>query len=129
MVSGFSRSVKSHGGVSIYIKESLTSASLCVENLSIEKHCEVAGILLDKYDMQLVTVYRAPDGDLDQFFSTMVKVFKKLDVNKPLVITDDFNVHFNERDNKALELCNFFRSFNLKKTVKFTNILQTHKNF
>ncbi|XP_050314808.1 uncharacterized protein LOC126749169 [Anthonomus grandis grandis] len=122
MVSGFSRSVMTHGGVSIYIKEPLSSVSLNLENLSIKKHCEVTGILLDIHDMQLVTVYRTPDGDFDQFFSAMVKAFKKLDVDKPLIITGDFNVHFGKRDIRALELCNFFRSFNLRKSVRFNTL-------
>lgn len=118
-VSGFCRSTMNHGGVSIYSRDGLSSKSLNLENMSVEKHCEITGIILKKWDMQLITVYRTPDGDFNEFLNILTNVFKKLIILKPIIITGDFNVHFNEKDNRALELCNFFRSFNLTKTVKF----------
>ena len=119
LASGFCRSVKSHGGVGIYIKNSLICELLNLEGLSVEQHCEITGILLKKCDVQLVTVYRTPDGDLNTFFGVLSDAFTKLDIKKSIILTGDFNVHFNEKDIRALKLCNFFRSFNLKKTVKF----------
>ena len=109
----------SHGGVSIYTRDNLESDSLNLENMSVEQHCEITGILLKEWDAQLITVYRTPDGDFNRFLHILSNVFKKLNILKPVIITGDFNVHFNEKDNRALELCNFFRSFNLTKTVKF----------
>lgn len=123
IVSGFCRSVKSRGGVSIYAKNNLVCVSLNLEGFSEEQHCEVSGILIKNYEVQLITIYRSPNGDFDKFLETLPNIFNKLNPSKSVVITGDFNVHFNERDARALNLCNLFRAFNLKKTVKFNTRL------
>lgn len=122
-VSGFCRSAKSGGGTCIYVNNNLISTSLGLENMSEEQHCEVSGILLKKFDVQVITVYHSPNGSFDRFLEVLSRILGKLNSSQPIIVTGDFNVHFNEKDARALSLCNLFRAFNLKKTVKFNKRL------
>lgn len=120
VASGFCRSVKIHGGVAIYVRNDVKFVSLELERFSEEVHCEVSGIFLGGEGLQLVTVYRSPDGDLNRYLEIMERVLDRLNFSKRVVVTGDFNVHFNrDSDRDVNKLLNFFSSYGLIKTVSF----------
>lgn len=117
VVSYFCRNDKIHGGVCILLKESLNCLPLLhIKDCSIEVHCEISGILYQ--NTQLITLYRSPLGDFSIFLDKITLLLDKLDITVNTVITGDFNVNFNTKDPRALQLCNLFNSFGLKQAIK-----------
>ena len=114
VISGFCRSNLIHGGVCILTKSSLECEEMDLHRLSAEQHAEVAGVFIKKLNLQILTIYRSPLGDFNMFLEVICKVLLKVNINKPLFITGDFNVHFNNNtDNRAIEVKNLFYSFGL----------------
>lgn len=113
LISHFSRTVAIHGGVAIYaLKKYHCHALNQISKLSVEIHCELCAV--EFYDLIIMTVYRSPNGDLNIFLE---KLSHALDVlirkNKDLVVTGDFNVHFNTDENNVHLVLNTFNSFRL----------------
>ncbi|KAG5869876.1 hypothetical protein JTB14_013868 [Gonioctena quinquepunctata] len=116
-VSGFCRTRMEHGGVCIYVKEQLKAYPLPtnISNISSELHFEVSGLCYS--NLQLLTIYRSPDGEFGSYMSKTNELLGKLDHKKNIIITGDFNVKFNPMDNQAHQLCNLFVSYGLHYTV------------
>ncbi|KAG5874154.1 hypothetical protein JTB14_016358 [Gonioctena quinquepunctata] len=106
-----------HGGVCIYVKEQLKAYPLPtnISNISSELHFEVSGLYYS--NLQLITIYRSPNGEFGSYISKTNELLSKLDHKKNIIITGDFNVNFNPMDNQAHQLCNLFVSYGLHYTV------------
>lgn len=117
-ITGFCRTVKKHGGVSIFIDKDIEAecTSVGTANISEESHCEVAGIVFN--NTHIITFYRSPLGDFNTFLDKLSKLLDKLDITKQTIITGDFNVKFNTDDPKTLQLCNLMESYGLHQTVQ-----------
>lgn len=119
-VSFFCRSEKKHGGVGILLSETLSCSQYShipnLEDCSVEVHCEISGIKFQ--NTQIITVYRSPLGDFNIFLEKITLSLVKLDITKNIVVTGDFNVHFNTDDQRVVQLCNLFDSFGLRQTIK-----------
>ena len=107
---GFCRSTKSHVGVGILIRNNIEFCSLGVEVLSEE---QIAEVILMGFDIKLITVYRSPSGDFVRLLKVISNLLNKVSTCRSTIITGNLN----EKDDHGLELCNFFRSFNLRKVV------------
>ena len=117
-VSDFSRKFRSHGGVAVYAR--LSTVSVCslpfdIASLSIEIDFETAGAICN--GVQVVTIYRSPQGDYDRFLNRLDMLLKKLNMSKGVVLTGDFNVHFESSCRRAKLLCDLCTSYGLTKTV------------
>lgn len=122
--SGFCRSENKRGGVAIYTMEGIDYESLNIEGLSVEMQCEVSGIFLKQFNLQVVTVYRSPSGVVDIFAGVLSLVLDKLSPINQTVVAGDFNVHFeNVKDLDALDLCSIFSSYALSRQVYFSTRL------
>ena len=84
LVSAFCRSESRHGGVAVYLRNEIISDDLKFSNLSVELHCEAAGIFLNQQATQIVTVYRSPSGDMDRQACTD-NIFSNVDLPDLLV--------------------------------------------
>lgn len=117
--SGYCRSERGHGGVAIYLMNDVECHDLNISGYSEEIHCEVTGVFLHNCMTQLVTVYRSPSGDLDRFFEIMSTVLDRVNQSLKIIVTGDFNVHFDAENDRAIEMCQFFEAYGLYKTVSF----------
>lgn len=117
VISSFCRSTKTHGGVSILVREGIKCSPLSANiiNLSEEVHCEIAGIEINEY--QIITIYRSPLGDFQNFLEKITLMLDKININKKTILTGDFNVKFDTNDYNAVQLCNLCQSFGLMPTV------------
>lgn len=115
-ISGFCRTERKHGGVSIF---SNNKAAECLpiktDNISQELHCEISGIVCE--NIQIITLYRAPLGDFNVLLEKISVLLDRLDRSKQIILTGDFNVKFNTGDPKALQLCNLLDSYGLHQTI------------
>nr|CAI5853499.1 unnamed protein product [Callosobruchus analis] len=116
LISTFCREVNLHGGVSILVRENLVSSEVkAITNMSIEKDCELSSIHF--HNTQIITVYRSPSSCFSNFLKCLELVLSKLQRNKTIIITGDFNVKFNTEDGNTMTLINLMESFGLRYTV------------
>lgn len=119
LVSEFSRTKFSHGGVAIYaLRKYKCSLIPQINTISDELNCEISAIYTE--NAKLMTVYRSPNGDFNIFIE---KISIALDIltkgNKFIFVSGDFNVQFqNNNDRNAQILINLFRSFGLTPTTQ-----------
>lgn len=100
-------------------KNNLIATEIDLKEFCIEQHCEVAGVYLHDFDVQLVTIYRSPRGNYQIFLDNLNLVLNKLDMSKHIFFTGDFNIHFNSINQQALEVSNLFSTLNLVGVVDF----------
>jgi hypothetical protein len=87
LVSTFSRISSEHGGSGIYVKEYVqTKVQNCLKELCKEKDFEISIVELFDYNIVLVCIYRAPDGDLHLFLKNLEIVIQKVQLKRKRVI-------------------------------------------
>lgn len=123
---GFCRTVRIHGGVGIYVRNNIKYMDLNITRFSEEIHCEAAGIFLASEGIQLITLYRSPNGDFNRFLEIISQILNFINISDNIVLTGDFNVHFLESsDHRVLRLNNLLLSFGLRPTVNFNTRYET----
>ena len=109
----FCRTEHRHGGVCIYVRNSINFKALDLCGRSVELDIEVTGIECNKNI--ILSVYRSPAGSLENFIHVLSRILERYN-NCNVIITGDFNVKFNTNDASALLLCNILRTFGIHPT-------------
>lgn len=119
-VSGFCRSDRIKGGVGIYAREGIDCETMNLERFSVEIQGEVTGVFLNRFNIQLLSVYRSPSGVLDEFAGILTSVLDRIRPTSQVIVMGDFNVHFErDRDGEVRDLCGVFDSYSLSGLVHF----------
>lgn len=118
--SYFCRETYKNGGVIILVKNSdfkqMNIKTLHhLENLSIEKDCEIAAILINEIKTVIINIYRSPSGDFSIFLETIEKLLNSIKTDFSIIIGGDFNVHFNKSENETVTL-RLVQSFSITTT-------------
>jgi len=127
----FCRSQSGGGGTLIYTKSNyVTKKIMHLNNLSIDKHCEITGVEVINVNIVIVCIYRSPSGQLDLFFQTLDKILELLNQkNKKIFIYGDFNIDLLLTDQATLEFSQLLNSYGLKYLVnKPTRISKISKS-
>jgi hypothetical protein len=68
--ASFCRNTLKNGGVCIFVRETIYSTSMCVENYCMEKDLEVCTVVLrlPAHEICVIAIYRAPSGNFQYFF-------------------------------------------------------------
>ena len=118
-VSSFSRSIRQHGGVSMFVKsefcQSVSPFPFDLLTLCEEINFEVAGAVIN--DVQFLTIYRSPLGDLDIYLQKLDALLNRLVIAKGVIVTGDFNVQFQTNSKESQRLKNMFTSYGLSITI------------
>lgn len=117
LTSYFCRSVRIHGGVSIYVHKTLqdTVTPIDLKKYSREIHCEFAGLRI--CDTVIITFYRSPNGDVKIFLENLNVVLSHISLNSSIFLIGDFNVDFLNDDNNVQMVKHLLLSFNLDQSV------------
>ena len=95
VVSIYSRKTHIHGGVLILAGSALDCRPLvCVDELSVDVHCELTGTVCRASNTVIVCVYRSPMGDFNIFLDKISIMLEKLVEYRQVIISGDFNVWF-----------------------------------
>ena len=127
----FCRSQSVGGGVLIYVKNQFSSRKLPdIDQLSMEKICEVTAIEVENINIVLLCIYRSPSSQVDLFLCQFTKVLNILHkYNKPVFIYGDFNIDILTKDQDSFKFDSLIKSFGLKILVdRPTRISKIHKN-
>lgn len=121
IASIYCRNTKRHGGVLILVKSNIDFAERNdLKEMSVEVDIEIAATEIKSYNSLIISLYRSPKGDFDNFINILNKVLNVLEQEstyKSIFICGDFNVNFLENSLYTETLINLFTSFNLHKTV------------
>ena len=109
-------------GVCIYIHETLKFT-----NINLQKHCkeqdiEIAAVQLklNKKNVIIFCIYRAPSGDFDYFLNKMDNILNSLNNYKSkFIICGDININYLGTNIKKKQLDNRLATYNLTGTVYF----------
>lgn len=120
VASSFCRMEKSRGGSLILLKKSLKFKELYhIVKKSSELDCELAAVELIDHELILITIYRSPQGSLDEFFKILNETISKYKLmSKKTIIMGDFNIHFNINEPETRKMTHFTDSFGFKVLIK-----------
>lgn len=113
----FSRKTSSTrgGGCSIYLRPNIEFKTIDVKSFCTESVFEVAGILLPKPKIVIVTLYRTPDSNIKNFleiFESFLFFLNNSYSNCQYIISSDFNINLRVNNTMVQSFCNLLRSFN-----------------
>lgn len=116
----FSRVDGIHGGSGILVKSELKCQELEVlKQKSIEKVIECSAIKLIELKMVIINIYRPPNGEIDDFLLRLEVILEEInDRMNMIIVTGDFNIDISKNDNRAKNLLDTFKRFNLHHQIK-----------
>nr|CAI5831225.1 unnamed protein product [Callosobruchus analis] len=111
-----------HGGSAIFVKRGIKS----VRHENISKlsrlgacECSVSEIKIGKDSIIVMSVYRPPSGNIDDFVVNMDEILSKF-VNREkckIFVAGDFNIHMHYENSHRLKLISLFNSYDLFHTI------------
>ncbi|KAH9640311.1 hypothetical protein HF086_001663 [Spodoptera exigua] len=117
LVSTFSRKDQKRGGVCILIRQNIEYERIeWLENMTLEKHFEICGVRLKKYNINLLCVYRTPNSDLNIFLRKIQILLNKLHDKEHYknIICGDFNIDILNNTKHKNEFINILYNYNFK---------------
>lgn len=117
--SFYCRQNKKNGGAGIIIKNNIAFEVIDIANFSSELDCELCCVKLSEQNIYVVSVYRAPQGNIDLFFENFERAIKHvLNFGALVVVGGDFNIEMIKMESqKSISFANLLRSLNLIRTV------------
>jgi len=110
-----------HGGVSIFIHETLPFTTIDLSEFCIDQYIEICAIKLHFSFVKfcVMSVYKAPTGNFIHFLSSLDSILNLLYNNFLNFICGDFNINYLENSNGKLQLDSLLASYNLQSVVDF----------
>jgi hypothetical protein len=111
------RTFRKNGGVGIYIRNSITFAVIDLSQFYLELDFECCGIKLTEDNVFILSIYRSPSGDINNFLENFELTVKRLHKNnQKLIIAGDFNIEMGKESKGnvvSVKFFNLLRSLNL----------------
>lgn len=118
LVSHFSRSEHSHGGVCMYSRPDLQCGAVNLDRFCLELHAEFCGLNVVDQGLLVLAVYRPFAGDKGIFIDLFNKLLDEICMRyERVVILGDFNFHFDKYSKQLNDLLNVADGFGLKITI------------
>ena len=114
VVASFSRVLRKRGGVAIMLRDDYCCDPFSLRGFCVELVGELAGVVVPALNLTILTVYRSPSENFEDFLIILTDVFDYLNVScQSTIITGDFNVFFNERDVRKTKLTDIMTEYGL----------------
>lgn len=115
----FCRTHYSHGGVAIYLHESVQGKPLlAINSLAIERICEINAVFIDRWKLVVIVVYRSKKNlAIQEFFQIVCMAIEWCNQNlsAKVMLAGDFNINFGTSE--SVEMENLMASYGLKRTI------------
>jgi len=118
----FCRIANGKGGAIMYIHNSLKFTTMELDKYSKEKDIDVCGVKLkvNSLKVYIITVYRSPAGNFNNFLQTLDKVLKSLcTIDSRIIICGDININFLIDNEQKRKLENMLLMYNPTGIVNF----------
>lgn len=112
-----------HGGSCILLHRSLEYIELTdITALSIERQIEISAVMLEKFNLIIVCIYRPSGADINIFMASLQKMLEKLEPKilnnrNRLCLCGDFNLDLDCASCKIEAFIDLLNSFQLKPTI------------
>jgi len=106
-VASYCRSSHKHGGVCIFIQESLSCSTIDLRDFCQECIIDACALKLDFNSINLcvLVIYRSPSGDFSQFLYSFGNILNHVYNNYTnIIICSDFNVNYLETKKKITSI-------------------------
>jgi len=114
LVSAFCREERENGGTAIYVKEGLNSKNIDMSNHCTELDIEVCGVELVESQLIILSVYRSPCGNIDNFMQSLDMCLRRfLLCGKKVLVCGDVNIHLETTSIEESNLANLLTSYGL----------------
>lgn len=119
IVSNYCRKHNKKGGTIILSKPNIISKDRQdIVKDTIEMHCEISAIEITQLNCIIITVYRPPSGNFHVFLNSITNILNKLDLlNNLIILNGDFNIHFNQNNNRTKEFLDLVQSFGMRQQI------------
>ncbi|XP_039276094.1 uncharacterized protein LOC120349666 [Nilaparvata lugens] len=113
LANSFCRTVHGHGGVAIYVNKELNFKELNLQAFCREFVIEITGIVLTHHSTIVLVVYHT-GNELEEFLSRLDDCLAYIaNFSMQIIVSGDFNSHFNYSLPAQYRLENLLRSLNL----------------
>ena len=112
-----------HGGVGVLCKENMTAIDVNdgISDLSIEMDFECAAIYIPDSNIIIISTYRSGLGNFETFLTrinqVLTHIMKHFPADINIIICGDFNVQFAKNSQRAQEVVNTLKTFDLHPTI------------
>lgn len=117
----YARSIKTRGGVAIFVKRGLEFKEINLTKYVSEIDCELAAVQIKELDLIVITVYRSPKGDYDNFIRLMDSLLFEIKF-KNIFVCGDFNIDLSKnihhgKEMQSREFLDLTASYGLHPTI------------
>jgi hypothetical protein len=123
----YCRTLFTKGGVRIYLQNNLTFVNIDLAKYCIDKHFEVCAVKvkLDSKIFCIITIYRAPIGNIDVFITNLDKILRNLcSPSQVFIICGDKNINYLHDSERKSKLDSLLKTYNLMSIVNFPTRIQ-----
>lgn len=108
------------GGTAIFTRDSL-AAEVVHQNsnngVDTDKDFECCCAYVNILKLYIINIYRSPSGSLNTFLNSVERLFSGMGTNKSIIMTGDFNVHFNTVEAARVRLSDLLDGFGMWQTI------------
>ena len=127
LAANYCRTLYEKGGVCIYLHTSLNFVNIKLTKDCIDKDFEVCAVKLNLRSKRfcIITVYRAPTGNIDTFITKLDTILRNLySSTQEYIICGDININYLSDSERKSRLDAVLRTYNLINIVNFPTRIQ-----
>ncbi|XP_054267049.1 uncharacterized protein LOC128989202 [Macrosteles quadrilineatus] len=116
LTTAFTRSSFKNGGTAIFVSPALSFKTVDLSAYCVEKTLELSGVELhlENSSIIIISAYRSPDGDFNEFIDLLEKCLNFLARKKSkTILLGDLNIHLETLSKEETTFTNHLRSFGL----------------
>lgn len=127
LAAHFCRNTNKHGGVAIFVKNTVKYKQLQVNEFCSQLNAEFCAIEILNINCVLINVYRSPTGDINTFLDLLEQLLIHCSTKfSKIILVGDFNVNFRGASPALSELVCLTSSFGLEVTISEYTRITSH---
>ena len=131
LATKYCRKNRKQGGVSIYIRETLSYTNIELAKFCNDQDLEVCVVKLQSsfYKIYVLCVYRPPTGNISYFLSALESILNQLYTNSTIIITcGDININYLDNTKNKQQLDALLASYGLHSIVDFPTRIKNYSS-
>lgn len=114
----FARTDHKGGGAAILVREHLNYVRLdSFNDFNIEMCMEMSGVFIEPFNVYIFVIYMPSADSFGTFLDAVEGLLLRVGVDRRVVLTGDFNVHFGTTQRNNIQLCDLLESYGFKRQI------------